>query len=782
VDKRLEESEIKLGKELYEFGPFRADADKELLLRGGEPIPLTPKAFQILLVLLRNNKELVTKDELMKKVWPDTFVEEANLSRNVFLLRKALGEDSTEHRYIITVPGRGYRLAENVRTVPEHEISLVAASHSKIQVRVQESKPWPWIATGTALVVLVSAAVFLMLRPHSRVIGEKDTVVIADFANTTGDAVFDGTLRQGLSVQLQQSPYLSVVSDERIHHTLQLMGSAAETRLSERVARDVCARTQSAAILEGSIGSLGQQYVIGLKAIDCQTGDVFDEEQAQAARKEDVLAALTQIASKFRTRVGESLATIEKHNMPLVEATTESLEALRAYSLGWQHIFGADGAADAIPYFKRAIELDPNFASAYGMVGRAYADMGESASSAEYLTKAYSLRNRTSDRERFFITVNYESLVTGDIDKAREVAEVWEETYPRDFAPRTFLSYLYQQVGKYEKSGEAGRAAVAVDPDAVPAYANLAWAYVLLDKYKEAEATVQSAIDRKLDFPDLHLLQYDLAFLKGDEAGMQAALAAAGGKTGAEHWVLQRESCVLAYSGRMREAEIVSRNAARLAAEANQKERAALYLAAVASREALLGNATAATETAESALKLNTGRDVEYGAAFALALSLKESKAAALMADLEKRFPQDTYVKFSYVPTVHAVIAMNHGENAKAVEELQSAARFDLAIEGTWAGFFGEMYPVYVRGQAYLANHEGQKAAQEFEKIVAHRGVVGSDFVAPMGTLQLARAYVAGGDVKNAKLTYEKFFQLWKNADANMEVLGRARSEYAALQ
>ena len=695
---RLSESEIKLTKELYEFGPFRADPDKELLLRAGEQVPLTPKAFQILLVLLRSNRELVTKDELMKNVWPDSFVEEANLSRNVFLLRKALGEDSSEHRYIITVPGRGYRLAENVRVVPEHEISLVAASHSKVQVRVQESRPWPRIAIATALVVLLSAAAFLMFRPHPPVIGEKDTVVLADFANSTGDPVFDGTLRQGLSVQLQQSPYLSVISNERIQHTLRLMGSAPDTRLSSRVARDVCARTQSAAILEGSIASLGKQYVIGLKASNCRTGDVFDEEQAQASRKEDVLPVLAQIASKFRTRVGESLSTVEKHNTPLIEATTGSLEALQAYSLGWQHLFGADGAADALPYFKRAVELDPNFVSACAMIGRVYGDMGESALSAEYLTKAYLLRNRTSDRERFFITVNYELQVTGDIDKARQAAEVWAQTYPRDLGPRTLLSFLYQQLAKYDKSAEAGKAAIAIDPDAVPAYANLAWAYVLLDKYKEAEATVQLALDRKLDFPDLYLLRYDLAFLKGDEAGMQLAAAEAVGKAGAEHWLLQRQSCVLAFSGRLREAEVASRTAARLAEQANQRERAALYLAAIASRQAMIGNASAATQAAESALKLNTGRDVEYGAAFAFALSRQDSKAAALITDLERRFPLDTYVKFTYVSTIHAVIAMNRGDSAKAIEALQSASSFDSAIEGTWPGFFGQMYPVYVRG------------------------------------------------------------------------------------
>src|SRR5262249_46255465 len=373
----------------YEFGPFRVDADKELLQRGDEIIPLAPKAFQILLVLMRHGKELVTKDDLLKTVWPDTFVEEANLSRNIFLLRKALGESPQDHQYIVTVPGRGYRFAEEVRLAGANELSVVAASHSRIQIQVEECGSRRGIA-GTAILSIAVIAVGVRFWLHrAPVLTDKDTIVLADFANSTGDAVFDGTLRQGLSVQLEQSPFLSLVSDERIQQTLTLMAKPADSPLSPEVAREVCQRTGSAAVLEGSIASLGSQYVLGLRAKNCRTGAVLDEEQLQAAQKEDVLHALDQIAAKFRTRVGESLQSLQQHNTPLAEATTPSLEALKAYSKGWPLLYSNPPAA--IPFFTRAIELDPQFAMAHAVLGLMYGTTGESALAAEYTNKAYEL-------------------------------------------------------------------------------------------------------------------------------------------------------------------------------------------------------------------------------------------------------------------------------------------------------------------------------------------------------------------------------------------------------
>ncbi|MBV9265163.1 MAG: winged helix-turn-helix domain-containing protein, partial [Acidobacteriaceae bacterium] len=351
-----------MDKEIYEFGPFRIDPEKEVLLRAGEHVSLTPKMFQILLVLVRHSKEVVTKDDLMKAVWLDTFVEETNLTRNVFALRKALGE-SKENRYIITVPGRGYRFAEDVRLVPGQEVSIVAASYSKVQVQVKETKSWRWIWAAVILLSAIAVGTVRLLRPRRPVLTGKDTVVLADFANSTGDPVFDATLRQGMEVQLEQSPFLSLISGQRIRHTLRLMGQSGDAPLTPALAREVCMRTGSAAVLEGSIAPLGSQYVLGLRATNCRTGDLLDEEQVQAAKKEDVLRGLTQIASIFRTRVGELLALVKQHDTPLAEATTSSLEALKAYSEAWKVVY-ASGSTSAVPFVKRALEIDPKFAMA----------------------------------------------------------------------------------------------------------------------------------------------------------------------------------------------------------------------------------------------------------------------------------------------------------------------------------------------------------------------------------------------------------------------------------
>src|SRR5450631_3585104 len=409
-------------EELYEFGPFRVDPARETLLKEGVSVPLTPKTFQILLVLVRHSKEVVTKDDLMKTVWPDTFVEEANLSRNIFMLRKALGE-SPQDRYIVTVPGRGYRLAESVHLVPEQEISIVAASHSKMQVQIRETKPAGWIAGAVALLLAIAGTFWFFshrtIVPNAAVLSEKDTIVLADFANSTGDPVFDTTLRQGMAVQLEQSPFLSLISDERIHRTLKMMGQPADARLTPDIAREICERTGSAAVLEGSITSLGNEYVLGFRARNCSSGDVLDEEQAQAAKKEDALNALSEIANRFRTRAGESFATIQQHQTPLVEATTPSIEALKAYSTGVKVAF-SDSFVSAVPHLKRAIEIDPKFAAAYAQLGLLYSDIGESVLATESTLKAYQLRDRASDPEKFFITVNYERHVTGNLDKARQ--------------------------------------------------------------------------------------------------------------------------------------------------------------------------------------------------------------------------------------------------------------------------------------------------------------------------------------------------------------------------
>jgi DNA-binding winged helix-turn-helix (wHTH) protein/tetratricopeptide (TPR) repeat protein len=769
-------------KELYEFGPFRVDAEKETLLRLGEPVPLTPKTFQILLVLVRRNKELVTKDELMKAVWPDTFVEEANLSRNIFMLRKVLGESPEDHRYVLTVPGRGYRFAEDVRLVPEAEVSIVAASHSKVQIQVKETRLWAlWISTAVIVLFAIAFGAWRIFLHRTSVLTEKDTVVLADFANSTGDSDFDETLRQGLEVELGQSPFLSLVTDQRIRGTLHLMGRPENTPVTGDVAREICERTFSAAAVQGSISRLGSQYVVGLRASDCRSGDILDDEQVQVGKKEDVMNAVSQMAGKFRSKAGESLATIKEHETPLIEATTPSNEAWKLYSAAWNLVLSQD-TTGAVPLLQRAIEIDPKFAMAYALLGHIYGDAAQPALAAESIRKAYELREHATDPERFFITFSYQTQVTGNLEEAQRTGESWVQTYPRVLQAPTLLSAAYQNLGKYERSAELAKRAVDINPDFPFGPSNLAWAYLFLERYGDAESTVRQAAEHKLGAPDLFILPYVLAFYKGDQTEMERAATAAKESTEAADWMTNIEGSVAAYSGHLRQARTKTLQAMNMARQAHQEERAAIFKAGAAVREAFLGNAREARENAQRALELSKSRDVEYGGAFALAVSGDDASSQTIARDLETRFPEDTLVQFTYLPVLRALSALNHGRPSNAIEQLQVAAPYDLAIPGTWFGFFGNLYPVYVRGQAYLKENRNAEAAAEFQKILDHPGIVCSDPVGLVARLQLGRAYAMSRDKTKARSSYEGFLTLFKDADADLPVLRQAQAEYAKLR
>src|SRR5271157_2794798 len=536
---------------------------------------------------------------------------------------------------------------------------------------------WKVMVPAAAVLACFAAGYFYSHRPPK--LTDKDTIVLADFTNTTGDPVFDGTLRQGMAVQLEQSPFLSLVSDERMQQTLRLMSRPADARLTPELAKEICERTGSAAVLEGSVASLGSQYVLGLRAKSCRTGDVLDEEQVQAARKEAVLNALSQIASKFRTRVGESLTTVEKHDTPLEEATTPSLEALKAYSAACKVHFSIGDATAALPLYKRALEIDPKFAMAYANLGSLYGEMGESDLSAESTSKAYDLRDRASDREKFFITASYEIRVTGNLEKAQQTCEAWAQTYPREVHAHGFLGgVIYPVSGKYEKAVEEAKRSIEIDPDIAIPYGDLAYSYEYLDRLGEAENTLQRASERKLETPDFLVQRYDIAFLRADQAGMERAVALAQGKAGVEDGISDHEAFVLTYSGHLQQARRMSQRAADLAQEAAQRERAALYQTGPALWEAFFGDAPAARRSAMAALALSNDREVEYGAAFALALSGDSSRSQTLANDLERRFPEDTSVRFSYLPALRALLSLNQSEPSQAIELLQIAAPHEL--------------------------------------------------------------------------------------------------------
>ena len=640
---------------------------------------------------------------------------------------------------------------------------------------------WKTIVPAVVAVLALSVGSYFYFHSTPK-LTDKDTIILADFTNTTGDPVFDGTLRQGMAVQLEQSPFLSLVSEERIQQALRLMGQPADARLTPEVAREICQRTASAAVLDGSIASLGSQYVLGLRAKDCRTGDVLADEQVQAARKEDVLNALGQIASKFRTRVGESLTTVERHNTPLAEATTPSLEALRAYSEGWKVLFST-GPAAAVPFFKYAIEIDPKFAMAYAALGRMYGDIGESGIAADYTRKAYELRERTSEPENYFISTSFQMMVTGNMEKAGQSCELWIQAYPRSEMPHDFLSgIIYPVLGQYEKAVEEGREAVRLKPDNPISYSVLMANYLALNRLDEAKATYGQALGRRLNHPFYPATLYEIAFLQNDAAGMAQQVAWSAGKLGVEDWLLDLEANTAAYSGRLREAREFSRRAMDSAERAEEKEAAAMYSALSGLREALVGNEDEARRRATFALGRTAGRDVQYAAALALAYAGDDVRAQALTDDLSKRFPEATIVQFNYLPTLRAKLAVSRGNASEAIESLRAATSYELGQTTSSASGWTALYPVFVRGEAYLAAHQGNEAAVEFQKVIDHRAVVNVQPIGALAHLGLARAYAMSGDTAKAKSAFQDFLTLWKDADPDIPILKEAKAEYAKLQ
>ncbi len=645
--------------------------------------------------------------------------------------------------------------------------------------------PSPWKVISAAAAILALGAVAYAYIHRAPRLTDKDTIVLADFDNKTGNPVFDETLRQGLVTQLEQSPFLSLLSDQRIQKTLGLMGQPADARLTSEIAKDICERNGSAAVLDGSITRLGSQFVLGLRARNCRTSEVLDQEQVQAARIEDVMSALSQIAIKFRTKVGESLATVKKYDTPLEEATTPSLQALKDFSTA-QRILYRNGWDAALPLMKRVTETYPNFAIAHASLGLLYGGI-ESELSARSAATAYRLRDRVSEREKFNIEATYYTQVTGNYEKAQQTFELWEQAYPRDYEPPGLLSgMIYPTFGKYEQTIEQAKRAIAVDPDVPFSYVNLATAHQFLGRPAEAEAVFRQAFERNAVFHYTLVARFNLAFVKGDQAEMEQSASVARKSPAAADLLTVTEGFVLAYSGRLREARKKWQLAADLARKRGAQERAATIEVTEALWEAFYGNATEATRGATEALKVSRARIVEYGAALALAISRDSSAAQKLVDHLARSFPEDTCVQTSYLPVLRARLALNQSlngsESARAVKLLEISAPYELGVPfSRFVAEFGALYPVYMRGEAYLDAKQGREAAAEFQKILDNRGIVTSDPIGALAHLQLGRAWHAAGNEDKAKAAYRDFLALWKDAD-NSPILKQASAEYARLQ
>ena len=650
---------------------------------------------------------------------------------------------------------------------------------------IEEEEPlpsrWNWkvlSAIGVAILLVAGAVgTWLYKRSHKPPkLGEKDTIVLADFVNTTGDPVFDGTLKQALAIQLEQSPFLNVLADRRVSSTLKLMDLPTDERLTHDVARQVCLRTNSKALLEGSISSVGTHYMIGLKAVDCQTGDTIASAQTEASDRDSVLKQLGDVGDELREKLGESLISVKRFNKPLDQVTTSSLDALQAYSIG-RSMQAVKGDAESIPYHERAIALDPNFARAYASLGMAQYNLQEASAAAANFRKAFELRDRVSERERFYIEAAYYSFATGELEKANQVYRQWAEEYPADVAPHSNLALNYEAMGDFEKAAEQSRAAMDIAPTSVTGYANLITAYLALDRIDEAKAIYDQTRQRNLDNEYLRQMRYAIAFLQNDEAEMRRQVESASAIPGAEAPLLGLQSDTDAYYGRLNKARDETNRAVAASKRDGANESAALWLANAALREALFGNTTEARQMAGEALALAPGRDVRIAAALTYVLVGDAAQAEKSANQLNTDSPLNTLIQSYWLPSLRAALALHRNDPRLAMTLLEVTIPYELGIENV-----SVMIPVYFRGMAYLKAGQGDEAASQFEKMLGHRGLAVNSPIAALAQLQLARAHLLSGDKPAARTSYQDFLSLWKDADADLALLKQAQAEYDKIK
>ncbi len=661
--------------------------------------------------------------------------------------------------------------------------TAIAGAPSSASVVVATAQPsnispgnrLPLIAAAAAIVVALAAGGYFFTHRGPKLTGQ-GSIVLADFTNTTGDAVFDGALRQGLAAQLAQSPFLHILSDRQMQQTMQYMGQPATARVTNDLARQICQRTQSAAVLEGSIAQIGNTYNLILNALNCASGETLATATAEAPDKDHVLGALGNAAEDIRRKLGESLASIQKFNTPIQEATTSSLEALKAYGLGNQ-ARATQGEEPALPFFKQAVSLDPNFAIAYATLGQVEANLGEHAAAVEYTKKAYALRDRASEAEKFYIDSHYYGNVTGDEEQAIQVYQLWTQTYPRDSIPFNNLGVSYVLMGQWEKALPVARQAHQLAPDESISAVALAGAYLGLGRFDESKATIDQALAAKLDVPNFHRMLYFLAFVQNDSSAMErelSLLASKGPEGAATSFALA--ATTEAYAGRMEKARGLTERARSAYESVHQNELAAAGLALQSATEAEVGDEAGARRDAAAALANNSSSlRARAEAAYAFALAGDVARAESIAAELAKENPSNTMVNSFDLPVVRATIEIGRNNPAKAVEILQPVMPFDLANGRA-------MLSTYQRGRAYLALHKGSEAAAEFQKIVDHPGVVANSITGALAKLGLARAYALEGDTVKARVAYQDFFALWKDADPGVPILVAAKAEYSKLQ
>ena len=702
---------------------------------------------------------------------------------------KRLRRDTTDTQHFVVADAGERPLPKSSKSAAP-PVSRKSADRSKRvsvypPVEEEEAEPtpprWKWQRLGAigAAIVLLAAILggWLYWRSHrTPQFAEKDTIVLADFTNTTGDSVFDGTLKQALGIQLEQSPYLNVLSDRRVGSILKMMNRPADERLNYDLAREVCLRSNSKALLEGSVASVGSHYLIGLKAVNCQSGDTLASAQAEAANRDSVLKQLGEAGDELREKLGESLFSVKRYNKPLDEATTSSLEALQAFTTG-RAMQALKGDAESIPFHERAVALDPNFARAYASLGMAHNNLRESSAASENFRKAFELRDRVSERERFYIEATYYSFVTGELEKANQVYKQWGQVYPADVAPHSNLSLNYTFLGEFEKAAEESRTALGISSTSITAFGNLICSYLALDRIDEAKVTYEQAKQHQIDNEYLRQLRYTIAFLENDESGMRQQVELAMGKAGAEDALLALQADTDAYYGRVKHAREATQRAVAAARRNGANESAAIWQVSGAHREMLFGNATEARDMAREALALAPGRDVRAASALILAETGDTAQAQKTVDQLNAESPLDTLIQNYWLPSIRATLAIRRGDPKQAVTILDVTTPYELGIQNV-----STMVPIYIRGMAYLKAGQGEQAVAQFKKMLGHRGLGQNAPVQVLAQLQLARALAMSGDKASARRAYQDFLLLWKQADPDLPPLKEAQAEYQKLK
>jgi eukaryotic-like serine/threonine-protein kinase len=760
--------------EILRFGTFEIDVRAGELRKQGVRIKLQEQPFHVLTVLLQRPGEVVTREELRNQNWPaDTFVDfENSLNTAINKLREALGDSADNPRFIETLPRRGYRFIAPV------------SSDNGIERRTTDHAPLPRrklvFAVIAAFAISAASMAGLYLRWKKPPLTERDTLVLADFLNSTGDPGFDDALKYGLRAQLEQSPFLNLLSDQQVSEELRFMARQPGERLTADLARDLCRRIGSKTVLNGSISSLGSHYVIGLSVTNCQTGTPLGTEQSESADKEHVLAALGASATGIRKKLGESLASIQRYDVPIEQVTTSSLEALQAYTLGMKYVT-LDDYRGALPYFQRAVELDPNFASAHMRVANAAYNLGGQGSLAdENIEKAYALRDRVSRREYFQITHQYFAK-----QDAESEVELWAETYPRDAEAHYLLADLAMWRGNWEEAVKHGQLSVEFNPNDNRNYYNLAVSELALDQLDAAKRTCDQAVARNKNDIPIHQVRYWIAFVRHDLKEIENELKVLGDlareNPEAEFALLGVEGATEMYYGKLARARVFDQRIPDLFARTGNDGGRTAFYTYWAFLNAELGNKSEARAYAQRAAQRHKSQGIDFAIALSAARAGEISLAEKLAAEYDRHPPSSWLLQKRYLPVMRAAMAMARGNAAEAIEDLR-AVNGDIAWVGNDPSSLDGMMPAYLRGQAYLQLRQGKEAAAEFQRLMDHPGIVVNNPYGPLARVGLGRAYVLQGDTAKARAAYQDFLTLWKDADPDIPILIAAKAEYAKLQ